>query len=106
MYNPDTEMIFPLRVAPALRSQRNAEWQALVDRISSPDADRLDQMAFVLMMVRMNNCLTCNADSFRAMRGCTQCARQSVRRFRGEDRDLIAQFEQSRADVEKHLNKA
>ncbi|HHY89690.1 MAG TPA: hypothetical protein GYA06_12310 [Chloroflexi bacterium] len=99
-------MIFPLRVAPALRSQRNAEWQALVDRISSPDADRLDQMAFVLMMVRMNNCLTCNADSFRAMRGCTQCARQSVRRFRGEDRDLIAQFEQSRADVEKHLNKA
>jgi radical SAM superfamily enzyme len=56
-------------------------------------------------MVRLGGCVSCNADSFRAMRGCTQCARQTVRRFRGTDQDLVEQFNEAKADVEKHLQK-
>ncbi|HZW04731.1 MAG TPA: hypothetical protein VFF68_12435 [Anaerolineaceae bacterium] len=102
MYNPDTELLFPLRVAPVLRNMRGEEWRKLIDRITAPDADRLDQIGFALMMVRLDSCLTCNADSFRAMRGCTQCARQNVRRFRGDDSDLVTQFEQARAEAAKN----
>lgn len=105
MYNSDTELIFPMRVTPTLAFLRDDEWRQLVERVSSSQAPVVDKLAFVLMMVRLNGCVTCNADSFRAMRGCTLCARQAVRRFRGSDQDLIAQFKQSRQEIEKHLEK-
>ena len=105
MYNEDTELIFPLRVVPSLRSLRSDSWSALVDQIASATADPLDQLAFTLMMVRMASCASCGADSFRAMRGCTQCARQTVRRFRGSDADLLVQFQQYRIEVQHHLQK-
>jgi predicted secreted protein len=106
MYNPDTELLFPLRVAPTLRNLRGEEWRQLIDRVTAADADPLDQAGFALLMVRMNSCLTCTADSFRAMRGCTACARQTVRRFRGEDSDLVNQFEAARGEVARYLAKA
>jgi hypothetical protein len=43
--------------------------------------------------------LTCHADSYRAMRGCTMCARQTVSRFKGTDEDLIAQWEAARVEI-------
>lgn len=99
MYNSDTELIFPLRVIPCLRTLRGEGWQALVDRVTAAQADPLDQQAFVLLMVRLGSCLTCDSDAYRAMRGCTQCARQMVRRYRGSDQDLLQQFEQMRSEV-------
>lgn len=105
MYNPDTELVYPLRVTPVLETMRGNDWQLLVGRISSTRADLLDQYAFVLLMVKLSGCLACNADSFRAMRGCTQCARQTIRRYRGNDRDLIEQFNLSRREVETYVQK-
>ncbi len=80
MYNPDTDLLFPPRILPALRDLRGAAWQDLVTSVIEAGPDSLEQMAFVLMMARMNNCATCNADSFRAMTGCTTCAKQSLKR--------------------------
>jgi len=105
MYNPDTELVYPLRVTPVLGTMRGIDWQFLVGKISSNQADLLDQYAFVLLMVKLSGCLACNADSFRAMRGCTLCARQTIRRFRGNDKDLIEQFNLSRREVETFIQK-
>jgi len=105
MYNLDTELVFPLRVAPALSSLRGNDWQHLIEQVSDTGADPLDEIAFVLLMVRLSGCVACNADSFRAMRGCTQCARQTIRRYRGSDQDLLAQFQQSRREVEVYSSK-
>jgi len=105
MYNPDTELVYPLRVTPVLGTMRGTDWQLLVGRITSNQADLLDQYAFVLLMVKLNGCLACNADSFRAMRGCTLCAWQTIRRYRGNDRDLIEQFNLSRREVEAYVQK-
>ena len=58
--------------------------------------DSLEQMAFVLMMARLNNCTTCNADSFRAMTGCTTCAKQSLKRFHETDEALAALYQAAR----------
>jgi len=55
--------------------------------------------AFGLMMIRLDGCLTCHADSYRAMRGCTTCAQQTIARFKGSDEELLQRFEWARRDV-------
>jgi len=105
MYNSDTELLFPAWVIASLSGLRNEQWRGLVERVSSPDAVQVDQEAFVLMMVRLGGCVGCNADSYRAMRGCTACARQTIRRFKGADQDLIDLFSQSARELEAYLQK-
>jgi hypothetical protein len=105
MYNPDTELLFPLRVIPQLKSLRTPEWAGLVERIHTGGCTRAEKYAFVLMMVRMGGCVSCNSDSFRAMRGCTACAKQTIKRYRGSDPDLIEQFRTVQKEVEQYLKK-
>ena len=105
MYNSDTELLFPSRVVPVLRTLRGKEWETLVDRVNLSAADSPDQLAFVLMMVRLSGCVSCNADSFRAMRGCTQCARQSIRRYRGDDQELLDEYEKAYQEIVTYLDK-
>ncbi len=100
MYNEDTELIFPNRVIPELRDLRGVAWRNLVNKVSEQKETDLDQHAFVLMMARIDGCMTCNADSFRAMKGCTQCAQDAVRRYRGNDRELLSMYKEARIDVE------
>ncbi len=103
MYHDDAEMLFPLRVAPSLRDLRGLAWRRLVDRICHLDEEHPDALAFSLMMVRLDGCLTCQADSYRAMRGCTACARQAVLRFRGTDQEMIKLYERARKDIQAYL---
>ena len=103
MYHGDTEILFPMRVAPALRDLRGEVWARLVRRAAAaPDAS-LDALAFSLMLIRLSGCLTCHTDSYRAMRGCTACATLTVRRFRGDDNELVALFERARVDVMNYM---
>ena len=105
MYNPDTELLFPMRVAPSLSTLRGGQWAGLIKDVCRADAEPVSQVAFVLMMVRINGCITCNADSFRAMRGCTQCARQSIKRFRGEDSGLLEQYQTALQEAHTYFSK-
>lgn len=92
-----------MRVAPRLRDQRGPAWRRIVDRaIQAPEASR-EQLAFTLLFVRLSGCLTCHADSYRAMRGCTSCALQAVRRFRGEDQELVEMYQRAQAEVTNYL---
>lgn len=94
-----------MRVAPGLATLRGAQWTELIERVCRPEAEPVEQITFVLMMVRLSGCVTCNADSFRAMRGCTHCARQSVRRYRGSDQNLSDQYQTTRLEVEAYFSK-
>ena len=105
MYNPDTELLFPMRVIPLLKTLRGEEWAALVEKLHTGECTRPEKLAFVLMMVRMSGCVNCNSDSFRAMRGCTACSKQSVKRFRGSDPELIEQYRQIQKEIEQFLKK-
>jgi hypothetical protein len=104
MYNADTELLYPMRVTPSLRNVRDEKWCALIDRVTSKESSTKEQLAFTLMMVKLDGCVNCNTDSFRAMRGCTQCAKQNIKRFRGNDDELFDQYEQAANDVEKYLS--
>ncbi len=106
MLNADTELLFPIRVIPLLRDLRGGEWNQLIDHLSSPQAQEDELCAFTLMMVRLGGCNGCNADSFRAMKGCTHCAKLTIRRYKGSDSDLIELYNNARKDlveIETHI---
>ncbi len=99
MYYRDTEILFPMRVAPRLRDLRGPVWGKLVDQaIRSADAS-VEQLAFSLVMIRQCGCLTCHPNSYRAMRGCTICSMQAVRRFRCDDLELVALVDEAREEI-------
>lgn len=105
MLNADTEILFPIRVIPALRDLRGDRWAELIDHLCSPEVDEHDLVAFSLMMVKLGGCSGCNADSFRAMRGCTHCARLTIRRYKNTDEELIELLNAARLDVADYLEK-
>ena len=79
----DNALLFPHRAIASLRKARGPEWQKLVDRILKLPETHEETLAFMLMMIRLNGCLGCETDSYRAMRGCSACAQQTLRRFKG-----------------------
>ncbi len=97
----NNELMFPHYVIPSLRKLRGPQWQELVDHVTSLTEFHEETLAFMLMMVRLNGCVSCETDSYRAMRGCAACAHQTLRRYKGEDDELIAAYEQALADVRK-----
>ncbi|HAY85987.1 MAG TPA: hypothetical protein DCY42_14060 [Chloroflexi bacterium] len=103
MYNNDTELLFPSRVIKELSGLRGPEWDELVNRVKNLEENSIDHLAFVLMMTKLDGCSTCNSDSFRAMRGCTQCAALNIRRFRGKDGELLKLFEHARKEIAKSM---
>jgi hypothetical protein len=99
MYASGAEIFFPLNLVADLRSLRGEQWQNLVARIMALPENDPDALAFGLMMIRLDSCLSCKTDSYRAMRGCSLCAQQTVRRFKGTDEDLIQMWQTAREDV-------
>lgn len=105
MLNSDTEILFPFRVIPLLGNLRGEKWKELIDHLSSPQVEENELVAFSLMMVKLGGCGGCNADSFRAMRGCTHCAKLTIRRFKNPDEELIKLFDEACEDVKDYLDK-
>ncbi len=105
MFNSDTELFFPIRVIPFLNDIRGKEWERLIEQLTSPEVAEVDQIAFTGLIVKLAGCAGCDADSYRAMRGCTQCARLVVKRFKGLDSDLISAYEQNKSEVSEYLKK-
>ena len=105
MNNPDTDLLFPPRVLPALQELRGESWKNLVADALAAGPDSLEQMTFVLMMARLNNCITCNSDSFRAMSGCTTCAKLTLKRFHDTDESLVAAYRSAKTEVGQYLQK-
>ncbi|MBN2043690.1 MAG: hypothetical protein JW757_01615 [Anaerolineales bacterium] len=99
MYNNDTELLFPSRVLKDLIGIRGDEFDDLLKVvIDLPEKDP-DHLAMVLMMTKLNGCLSCNSDSFRAMRGCTQCSILNVRRYRGSEKQLNGLYVRARKEI-------
>jgi hypothetical protein len=104
MYNPDTELLFPPRLLPQVRHLRSDVWRGLVDSVDGKASASPERVALVLLLVRLHGCVTCQADSYRAMQGCTQCALQTVKRFRSTDEELVRQYQDALQEVTRYLN--
>jgi len=99
----DNELLFPTYVISSLQHSRGDEWSALVERVSNLPADNIETLAFSLLMIRVDGCLSCETDSYRAMRGCKACSKQSLRRFKGSDLELVAAYQKALEDVQQYL---
>jgi hypothetical protein len=99
----DNELLIPPHVVNHLQNARGVEWGSLVDRVSRMPEDHTERLAFSLMMIRLDGCLNCETDSYRAMKGCVACAKQTLRRYKGSDRELRVEYEKALVDVESFL---
>ena len=99
----DNELLYPPTVTPRLRTARGEPWRDLVDRISRLPQDDPENLAFQLMMIRLNGCLKCETDSYRAMRGCLSCTHQTLRRHKPPDEDLLDCYSEAMEDLVAHL---
>lgn len=92
-------VLFPHHIIPNLRDLRGPEWAELVDRVAPLPECHEEKLAFMLMMINLNGCLSCETDSFRAMRGCLACTEQTLRRYKGSDADLLEAFNKALVEV-------
>ena len=101
MYNNDTELLFPSRVIKDLKGVRGEEFDALIDQVKDLPEDDPELLAVAMMMTKLNGCMSCNSDSFRAMRGCTQCSILNVRRYRGSEKQFMGLLTKARKEITK-----
>ena len=92
-------LLFPEDAIPLLEDKRGWQWQQLVQRVEDLPPQHEERLAFMLFMMRMNGCMDCETDCYRAMRGCHACSLQSLRRYKGSDDELLAGFESALTDV-------
>ena len=99
------QLMFPPAVIPDLADLRGPAWRELVEHVSALPESHPESLAFTLMMIRLDGCLECETDSFRAMRGCQACAQQTIRRFKRADEELLARYRTALKDVVAFLEK-
>jgi hypothetical protein len=95
----NNEILFPHHDIPALRKLRGPKWRALVERVLTLPETHEETLALMLLMIRLDGCMVCETDSYRAMRGCASCAIQTLRRHKGSDDELLELFQQALEDV-------
>src|SRR5512136_200935 len=85
----EIDLLFPSRAIEPLRKLRGERWESLIDNLVDLDPMDPERVAFVLFMVRIGGCTTCQSDSYRAMRGCVLCSSNTIKRYKGSDENLI-----------------
>ncbi len=97
----ENDILFPYHSIPSLKHLRGNEWLHLVERVVELPESHEETIAFMMMMVRLNGCMACETDSYRAMRGCVACSQQTLKRYKGEDQELLDLFHKALTDVRK-----
>lgn len=97
------EIMFPAYVIPQLREARGEQWKALIDHLQTLPETHPEVLAFMLLMIRINGCMECETDSYRAMRGCDLCALQTLRRYKDSDESLLATYQEALHDMQNYL---
>jgi hypothetical protein len=103
MQSNSIDLLFPSRAIEALWKLRGEQWENLIGNLIDLEPMNLDRIAFVLFMVRIGGCATCQSDSFRAMRGCILCSSTTIKRYKGNDQNLIDLYYEAKKDVSEYM---
>jgi hypothetical protein len=99
----EIDLLFPSRAIEFLRKLRGERWESLIDRLVNLEPTNPERVAFVLLMVRIGGCTTCQSDSYRAMRGCILCSSNTIKRYKGSDQNLIDLYNEAKKDLSKYM---
>jgi hypothetical protein len=98
-----TEILFANWAVRGLKNARGPKWRKLVEEITAlPETDP-DALAFQLMMVRLNGCLTCDARKYAERGGCARCSLTTLSFSKETDESLIARFRAARKEISQAL---
>ncbi len=97
------EILFPHKSVGALAGMRDVKWRELAKRVASLPEDHPDSLAFCLMMIKQCSCLDCNPDRYKALMGCSACAKRTISGYKGADENLLRAFRNARSEIVKYL---
>ena len=97
------EILFPHKSVHALAGLRDAKWREIAKRVATLPEDHPESLAFCLMMIRQCGCLDCNPDRYKALMGCSACAKRNVIGFKGPDENLVKAYKDARNEIMKFL---
>lgn len=97
------EILFPHKSVNALGGLREPKWRELAKRVAGLPEDHPDSLAFCLMMIRQCGCLDCNPDRYKALMGCSACAKRNIAGFKGPDDNLLKAYKLARGEISKFL---
>ncbi len=98
-----TELLFAPWAVRALRDARGYRWKRLVEQITAlPETDP-DSLAFQLMMVRLNGCLTCDARRYAERGGCATCSLMNLSFSKETDASLVERYRATRKEIGQAL---
>jgi hypothetical protein len=103
MQSNEIDLLFPSRAIEHLRKLRGDQWDYLIANMVNLEPAEPGRVAFVLFMVRIGGCTTCQSDSYRAMRGCILCSTNTIKRFKGSDQNLIDLYNEAMKDISKYM---
>lgn len=92
-------LLFPREAIRSLRHARGARFGQLVEHVASLPECHEEVLAFMLMIIQLNGCVSCATDSYRAMNGCALCAYRVLKRFKGTDEELFARHADALREV-------
>lgn len=106
MQSNEIDLLFPSKAIGSLSKIRSEDWEKLINDVEDLEPEDPNRIAFVLMMVRLGGCTSCQSDSFRAMRGCILCSNTTIKRFKGNDQALIDLYIEAKNDVNNYMKEA
>lgn len=105
MYTPN-EIMFPAYAIESVEHARGEAWRKLINHLVSLPETHHEVLAFMLTMIRINGCMECETDSYRAMRGCSACAVQTLRRSKITEDELLDIYDRALEDMHNYLKKS
>lgn len=98
-----TEILFAHWAVRAQKDARGPRWRKLVQEIAVLPEAHPNALAFHLMMVRLNGCVTCDARKYSERGGCARCAAANLSFSKESERGLLARYRVAREQVAQAL---
>ncbi len=98
-----TELLFAPWAVRKLGDARGAKWRRLVNQVAALPETHLEALAFQLMMVRLNSCVTCDAKKYVERGGCARCSLATLALCKDNEDQLLARFRAARKEISKTL---
>lgn len=98
-----TELLYAHWATRLLQNARGPKWKKLVQDMTALPETHPDALAFQLMMVRLNSCVTCDARKYVEKGGCARCSNTTLSFSKETEEALLARFRAARKEITQVL---